>query len=470
MYINMATLVTGLLLGSVMLLTGAFKVALFITLMIAFNAVIIFLLRIKKHFIASNLLIFILYFVTFAAIKFDAYVNVYETYVLATLGLVLLIITSLISFYRWQIVSATVLIILGILLLWRVDILPTYNYKIDILQIQNLATSLLMVILGSISGITLVNIQENLLFSTTADKNRIKRMLSMTEIYTKKSLVSIIAEGKDPTKFIPIETNRVILFCDIRNFTAMAENMSSIDIVGFLNSFFSKMNREIQTYGGEIDKLIGDCIMANFDTITQGHLCAISMRKTLQKYNEERIGYHLKPIAAGIGISYGPVVIGNIGSESKMDFTSIGDVVNSSSRIESLTKIYGVDILTSVAPEPNNPLYSSSRYIDSIRVKGKQEPISIYEIFDHEPERVKAFKTGKIDRYETAHKLYCEGCFSDAETIYNDLIIQAGRHTYKPNLSLDPALDYFRKRCQTLAKPDLGATLHAADWDGVFVF
>lgn len=470
MYINGATFLTGILLGIVMIATFAFKVVVFIILMLMFNAAIMLLLRNKKHFLASNLLIFLLYFVTFAAIKFDAYIDVYETYVLATLGLVLLIITSLISFYRWQIVSATILIILGILSLWWTDILPEYGYTIDTLQIQNLATSLLMVILGSLSGITLVSIQENLLFSTNADKDRIKRMLSMTEIYTKKSLVSIIAEGKDPTKFIPVEQNRVILFCDIRNFTGMAETMSSIDIVRFLNSFFSKMNAEIQAHGGEIDKLIGDCIMANFDTITQGHLCSISMRKHLQRYNIERIGYNLKPISVGIGLSYGPVVIGNIGSESKMDFTSIGDVVNSSSRIESLTKIYGVDILTSITPDLNNPLYTHCRYIDSIRVKGKLEPISIYEIFDHEPERVREFKMANMNRYEKAHKLYCDGNFSDAAKMYDTLIQKAGRHTYKPNLSLDPALDYFKNRCTTLANPVIGKSFHSADWDGVFAF
>ncbi len=468
-YINLMTMGIATVLAGIMLLTGAWVVASFCGLELLFGGLIMLLLQNGRHRLASHIYIILLFLVMFAAIKFDAYVSVYETYVLATLGLTLLIITSLVSFSKWQIVAVAVAAAAGILGLWWIDIFPTYAMKLDLLQIQNLATSILMLILGAAAGISLVNIQENSLFATREDRDRIKRMLSMTEIYTKKSLVSIIAEGKDPTQFVPIEANRVILFCDIRNFTSMAEGMNSIDIVGFLNSFFSRMNKEIQSHNGEIDKLIGDCIMASFESIDAAQQCAVQMQRHLQYYNRERMDFGLTPIAAGIGISFGSVVIGNIGSDSKMDFTSIGDVVNASSRIESLTKIYGVNILCSMAPEPDSPLQPWCRFIDNIRVKGKRDVISIYEIFEHEPDHVRNFKIKNATRYQAAWKLYSEGRFEEAEWHFGELIAEAGPHSHKPGVSLDPVLDHFRNRCCSLGR--LGDHRHGRDeWDGVFSF
>lgn len=467
-YVNLFTVITALFLSYIMVTTHAYNVVIFCMSMLLVNVIIYLLLYYKKHKIASHILIIALYVVMFSAIKFDAYVDIYETYVLSTLGLVLLIIASLISFSKWQIIAVTVAVILGIFGLWWVDIFPSLNYNMDILQIQNLATSLIMVFLGSAAGISLVKIQENLLFSTKADRDRIKKMLSMTEIYTKKSLVSIIAEGKDPTKFIPVTLNRVILFCDIREFTSLSESMNPIDIVGFLNSFFSRMNKEIHKCGGEIDKLIGDCIMASFDNKEQALKCSVAMCQHLQNYNTERIGYGLKAIYAGIGISYGSVVVGNIGSESKMDFTSIGDVVNCSSRIESLTKVYGLDILTSMPPKSSNPINEDTRFIDKIVVKGKKEPICIYEIFSHEPKEIKDFKINNREEFFNAYTLYKEGKFSEAEDCYTKLISKAGNHKHKEGLSMDPALDFYRDRCRVLKNSPLH-TLNS-EWDGIFVF
>jgi class 3 adenylate cyclase len=469
-YIDTATFAVAALLLAVMLATGAWVVSGFCALMMAVCGLIAWLIRTRRFRLASHLFNGALWTMMFCAIKFDQYVDVYETYVLATLGLTALIITSLVSFSQWQITVLTAAVMASILGLWAIDILPLYQWRLDLLQIQNLATSILMVGLGCAAGLALARIQASTLEATRRDRDRIQRMLSMTEIYTKKSLVAIIAEGRDPTKFVPIEAKRVILFCDIRNFTTMSESMNPIDIVGFLNSFFSRMNQAIQRNGGEIDKLIGDCIMASFEDLGSAHRSAVEMQRILQCYNLERVGWKLSPIAAGIGIASGPVVIGNIGSESKLDFTSIGDVVNASSRIESLTKVYGLNILTAVPPGEGGIPESHSRFVDKVRVKGKQEAIDIHEIFGHEPEWVQDFKTSHGDAYQEAWREYHAGRFTEARRYYAALIEKAGPHHRRPELCIDPLLDCFHERCAGLERAASLDPAVAARWDGIYSF
>ncbi len=458
------------LLGIVMLATGALVASAFCFLMVGVSIWIIMLLRKGRLRTASNVYLFTLFAIMWGAIKFDAYVNAYETYVFAALGLVLLIVASLINTGRWQLFAISALDIAGILALWLLDILPSYGWTINLLQIQNLATSLVLVALGSVAGISLVSLQNNLLIVTEEERDRIRKMLVTTEVYTKKSLVSIIAQGMDPTKFQPEEKDNAILFCDIRRFTSLSETMKTIDVVGFLNSFFSRMNQVIQEHDGEIDKLIGDCIMASFASSERALRCSVNMRRTLQAYNVERLGYKLSPIQVGIGVSFGPVIVGNIGSRNKMDFTLIGDIVNVSSRLEALTKIYGLDILTSICPESEQFSPNTFRYIDSIKVKGRKESTDIFELFDHEPDRYKDLKNANRAVYDEAYRMYKRADFAQAELLYCELMDKAGPHSHMEGLSADPVLDYYRSRCADLVKAKAAGMVSLADWDGVYTF
>ncbi|MBD1884803.1 response regulator [Microcoleus vaginatus] len=148
------------------------------------------------------------------------------------------------------------------------------------------------------------------------------------------------------------EEELTILFCDIRGFTAIAESQQARETFEWLNAFFTKMNECITSHGGFIDKYLGDAIMAVFDKPNSHAMdaieAAVAMQETLQEFNASRHQYNLEsPVNIGTGINTGIGMIGTLGSDRRMDSTVIGDVVNTASRLENLTKIYGCQIIVS---------------------------------------------------------------------------------------------------------------------------
>ncbi len=175
-----------------------------------------------------------------------------------------------------------------------------------------------------------------------------------------------------------------ILFCDIRGYTSMSESMQPLEIFAFLNEYLACMSQAINEAGGFIDKYIGDAIMALFDhETTDGAVkAAILMQQALKQFNNQRSQNGLPKIAVGIGIHRGEVVMGTVGFISRIDSTVVGDAVNIASRVEGLTKQYGCEILVteSVVLGLSHPELYSLRLVDqSVKVKGKDEAIAIYE-------------------------------------------------------------------------------------------
>ncbi|MEG5016439.1 MULTISPECIES: response regulator [unclassified Microcoleus] len=227
------------------------------------------------------------------------------------------------------------------------------------------------------------------------------------------------------------EEELTVLFCDIRGFTAIAESQQARETFEWLNAFFTKMNECITSHGGFIDKYLGDAIMAVFDKPNSHAMdaieAAVAMQETLQEFNASRHKYNLEsPVNIGTGINTGIGMIGTLGSDRRMDSTVIGDVVNTASRLENLTKIYGCQIIVSEnaivhAREFLNGISSNShskeslllkcdlevetqesiistcganaadshlpsnnyyyRWIDRVTPRGKQQAIEIYEIW-----------------------------------------------------------------------------------------
>ncbi len=198
------------------------------------------------------------------------------------------------------------------------------------------------------------------------------------------------------------EDEVAILFCDIRGFTGLSEKMTPQELMKFLNSYFLRMNDPIHQNGGFIDKFIGDAIMAlfdhpdgtNADKAKDAIHAAIDLRYALNVYNQHRQNSGYPPVNIGVGVHFGPVIIGTVGSDDRMDTTVIGDSVNIAARLETLAPRFGSDIIVSsqlleTAEAQGRFAY---RILDWVRVKGRKTPVEVYEILDHLPEQEQSQK------------------------------------------------------------------------------
>jgi hemerythrin len=206
-----------------------------------------------------------------------------------------------------------------------------------------------------------------------------------------------------------VERKMTIMFSDIRDFTPLSESMTPSENFEFINSYLSQMEPVISRHHGIIDKYIGDTIMALFEAGADEAVSgAIAMLERLSYYNagRDRAGY--APVSIGIGLNTGVVMIGTVGGINRMDSTVIGDAVNLTSRIEEATKTYHAPLIIS-----QNTLYDlvdpgkyDIRFLDRIRVKGKSQPLSIYEIFDNNPEELRDRKRKSLAVFEKAVVYY----------------------------------------------------------------
>lgn len=178
-----------------------------------------------------------------------------------------------------------------------------------------------------------------------------------------------------------------IFFSDIRSFTEISEKLTPEEVVSFLNEYMTLMVNCINESGGFVDKFIGDAIMAVWGApLSRGNdeeraiNSSLKMRKVLMEFNKDRGGEKKPIIRIGCGLNSGPVLSGQIGSDTKMEFTVIGDTVNLASRIEGLNKPMGTDIL--ISEETLNRVEGIYRVVpmNKIKVKGKSEPQQIYAV------------------------------------------------------------------------------------------
>lgn len=205
------------------------------------------------------------------------------------------------------------------------------------------------------------------------------------------------------------ERKLTVMCSDIRNFTTISESMTPQNNFDFLNSYLSHMEPIVGAHNGIIDKFIGDSILAIFtrgaDDAVSG---AIKMLEKLEEYNANRAKSGFAPLQIGFGLNTGLVMVGTVGGATRMDSTVIGDAVNITYRIEDATKTYFTPLLIS-----QNTMYDlvepekyDLRFIDRIRVKGKKQPISIYEVFNNDQQNVRDRKRVTKDRFEMAIAYY----------------------------------------------------------------
>lgn len=192
---------------------------------------------------------------------------------------------------------------------------------------------------------------------------------------------------KDPESYLSMKaTNKelTVMFCDMRGFTKMSEKMEPTQLQELLNAVFNRLTDIIRSNRGTIDKYMGDCVMAFWgapvETPNHAHLAvktAMEMANAVRKINEEHRAKGIPEIGVGIGLNTGTMCVGDMGSDIRRAYTVIGDAVNLGSRLEGLSKEYGVDIVVS---ESTRKLASEFAWqeLDRVRVKGKEQAVAIY--------------------------------------------------------------------------------------------
>jgi two-component system sensor histidine kinase ChiS len=187
------------------------------------------------------------------------------------------------------------------------------------------------------------------------------------------------------------ESDMTVLFCDIRDFTQIVEFQQARETFTWLNALFEEINSAITRHGGFVDKYLGDAVMAVFDNddthIVDGLSAAMDICDRLRAFNQARDRATLAdPLRMGIGLHTGRGVIGTVGANQRMDTTVVGDVVNTASRLEEMTKIYHCQVIVSEQVIQGLPAAHpfQVRWLDEVAPRGKQTPLRIYEILAHD--------------------------------------------------------------------------------------
>ena len=243
-----------------------------------------------------------------------------------------------------------------------------------------------------------------------------------------------------------VQQEMSVLFSDICDFTTLSESMTPQDNFNFINSYLSHMEPAIIEHQGFIDKYIGDAIMALFSGEADNAVKAgIDMLRRLAEYNQHRTASGYVPIKIGIGINTGSLILGTVGGKNRMDSTVISDAVNLASRIESVTKKYGVSILIShqtfqSLPDSNQ---FAIRLIERVKVKGKSKAVSMFEVFDADPPETYEGKVATRTLFEEALILYHLQKLREAERLFAECLRR------NPT---DKAAQIYQQRC---TQPDL---------------
>ncbi|MGB7439558.1 MAG: adenylate/guanylate cyclase domain-containing protein [Coleofasciculaceae cyanobacterium] len=258
------------------------------------------------------------------------------------------------------------------------------------------------------------------------------------QLLDKKSIVDVQLGAQ-------VQKEMSVLFADIRNFTSLSEKMTPAENFKFINSYLSQMNPAIIENQGFIDKYIGDGIMALFSGEADDALKAgIAMLKRLADYNQERQKSGYERLQIGVGINTGSLMLGTVGVDKRMDSTVVSDAVNLASRLEGLTKKFGVSLLIShqTFARLQDPTQYAMRLIDRLQVKGKSKMVSVFEVFDADPPAIREGKSSTRTVFERALLLY------------NSLATIEAMQLFKYCLCLNPedtVARIYLERCQILA-------------------
>jgi adenylate cyclase len=281
------------------------------------------------------------------------------------------------------------------------------------------------------------------------EKLRTRRTL---ERYVSKNLVKEILENPDSYyhSLLGVRVPATMLFSDLVGFTTLSEKADPEALVKQLNEYLTEMTSVVFKNGGTLDKFIGDaimCVWGNVKTfgVQEDTRCAartaLGMRHELKKLNDGWIAEGRMPLGMGVGINQGEVIVGNIGSHERMDPTVIGDAVNLASRLEGLTRIYGVDILIGATAAE---LVRDEFHLKSVaraQVKGKSEPVDIFTMIGSRNDDVDPELLKWIESYEEGILKFREREFKDAKILFSRFL-EFYPDDFLAKMYLERALEY----------------------------
>jgi len=246
-----------------------------------------------------------------------------------------------------------------------------------------------------------------------------------------------------------VEKTVTVLFSDIRDYTTLAEDMTPAENFRFLNGYLGRMGPIIQQHGGFVNQYYGDGIMALFlNDPTDALQASVEMLCELQGYNADRENKGRQPIRIGVGLHTGPLMLGIIGDTLRMEASVVSDTVNTASRMEGLTKHFGVSLLLSDATRaaiqaraqksdrtmPDASAAFGLRLLGNVLVKGRRRPLRVYECFDGDPPLQRDRKAATADEFEAGLQAYLRGDFARAlrawESVWQGLPGDPPTHHY----------------------------------------
>jgi adenylate cyclase len=301
----------------------------------------------------------------------------------------------------------------------------------------------------------------NMAFGFFVEARSKRAIVSRFGEYVPKELVSEMAKNPEDYSMKGESREMTVLFSDVRNFTTISEGLAPDQLSLLMNSYLTPMTEVIQKHRGTIDKYIGDAIMAFWgapvpdpDHVRHALATALDMQKVLRTMGPDFQKRGWPVLHIGVGVNCGKMSVGNMGSQFRRAYTVMGDAVNLASRLEGLTKEYGVGILVSENIVESAPI-AIYRELDRVRVKGKLEPISIYEPMGMIGEVVDQV-IDETDRFHKVLQRFRGQEWDEAERLLKTLLYSA------PETKLFKV--YLERISFYRANPP------GPDWDGVFVF
>ena len=222
-----------------------------------------------------------------------------------------------------------------------------------------------------------------------------------------------------------VSREMTVMFSDIRGFTSMSESMSPQETFDFVNTYLEEVSPAVRLHNGVIVKFLGDGTMAVFpDSANSAVNAGIDTFECLRAYNQRRTRNGLPPIHLGIGIHVGYMMVGIVGERNRMQADALSDTVNLTARLEGLTKFYGVSLIVSepVVKNLSRPTQYQLRFLGEAIVKGRTEPIGIYEVMDVDKDAVRLLKTKTLEQFEAGVDHYRNGRFTQAQACFEHVL------------------------------------------------